>query len=30
MAIGVNEYLGKPYQENQLLECIERWGEPHA
>ncbi|WP_376787040.1 MULTISPECIES: response regulator [Pseudomonas] len=30
MAIGVNEYLGKPYQENQLLECIERWGDSHA
>ena len=22
MAIGVNDYLGKPYQESQLLECI--------
>lgn len=22
MAIGVNDYLGKPYQETQLLECI--------
>jgi len=30
VAIGVNEYLGKPYQENQLLECIERWGDSHA
>lgn len=30
MAIGVNEYLGKPYQESQLLECIERWSQPHA
>ncbi|MBD8826805.1 response regulator [Pseudomonas sp. CFBP 13602] len=30
MAIGVNEYLGKPYQESQLLECIERWGQVHA
>jgi chemosensory pili system protein ChpA (sensor histidine kinase/response regulator) len=30
MAIGVNEYLGKPYQESHLLECIERWGATHA
>jgi chemosensory pili system protein ChpA (sensor histidine kinase/response regulator) len=30
MAIGVNEYLGKPYQENQLLASIEHWSLRHA
>jgi chemosensory pili system protein ChpA (sensor histidine kinase/response regulator) len=24
LAIGVNEYLGKPFQETELLETIER------
>ena len=27
MAIGVNEYLGKPFQEKELLETIERLNE---
>ncbi|AIR88389.1 hybrid sensor histidine kinase/response regulator [Pseudomonas cremoricolorata] len=30
MAIGVNEYLGKPYQESQLLHSIAHWSAPHA
>ncbi|WP_338522284.1 Hpt domain-containing protein [Pseudomonas batumici] len=30
MAIGVNEYLGKPYQESALLESIAHWSQPHA
>lgn len=30
MAIGVNEYLGKPFQEPQLLACIEKWSPRHA
>ncbi|WP_460417244.1 hybrid sensor histidine kinase/response regulator [Pseudomonas sp. microsymbiont 2] len=30
MAIGVNEYLGKPYQESVLLQSIAHWSQPHA
>lgn len=30
MAIGVNDYLGKPYQESVLLESIAQWSRPHA
>ena len=30
MAIGVNDYLGKPYQESVLLESIAFWSKPHA
>lgn len=30
MAIGVNEYLGKPYQESLLLQSIAHWSQPHA
>ena len=30
MAIGVNAYLGKPYQEGQLLDSIAYWSAPHA
>ncbi|MCX2896324.1 Hpt domain-containing protein [Pseudomonas mandelii] len=30
MAIGVNDYLGKPYQESVLLESIAFWSNPHA
>ncbi|UOB23777.1 Hpt domain-containing protein [Pseudomonas orientalis] len=30
MAIGVNDYLGKPYQESVLLESIAYWSKPHA
>jgi len=30
MAIGVNEYLGKPYQEARLLESIGQWSGRHA
>lgn len=30
MAIGVNEYLGKPYQESILLQSIAHWSQPHA
>ncbi|MCX7079940.1 MAG: Hpt domain-containing protein, partial [Pseudomonas sp.] len=30
MAIGVNDYLGKPYQESVLLESIALWSNPHA
>ncbi|WP_122763930.1 Hpt domain-containing protein [Pseudomonas viridiflava] len=30
MAIGVNEYLGKPYQESVLLESIAYWSKSHA
>ncbi|CAI8800811.1 Hpt domain-containing protein [Pseudomonas serbica] len=30
MAIGVNDYLGKPYQESVLLESIALWSKPHA
>ncbi|WP_207828520.1 Hpt domain-containing protein [Pseudomonas sp. 43(2021)] len=30
MAIGVNEYLGKPYQESVLLQSIAHWSQTHA
>ena len=30
MAIGVNDYLGKPYQESVLLESIAYWSPKHA
>ncbi len=30
MAIGVNDYLGKPYQESVLLESIAQWSSAHA
>ncbi len=30
MAIGVNDYLGKPYQESVLLESIAHWSKKHA
>lgn len=30
MAIGVNEYLGKPYQESLLLQSIAHWSSTHA
>jgi chemosensory pili system protein ChpA (sensor histidine kinase/response regulator) len=30
MAIGVNDYLGKPYQESVLLDSIARWSKTHA
>ncbi|NBF05440.1 response regulator [Pseudomonas sp. Fl5BN2] len=30
MAIGVNDYLGKPYQESVLLESIALWSKTHA
>ncbi|MHC5128431.1 hybrid sensor histidine kinase/response regulator [Pseudomonas inefficax] len=30
MAIGVNEYLGKPYQESILLQSIAHWSQTHA
>ncbi|KAB0566752.1 hybrid sensor histidine kinase/response regulator [Pseudomonas palleroniana] len=30
MAIGVNDYLGKPYQESVLLESIAYWSKSHA
>ncbi|CAB1405048.1 Signal transduction histidine kinase CheA (EC 2.7.3.-) [Pseudomonas fluorescens] len=30
MAIGVNDYLGKPYQESVLLESIAHWSNRHA
>ncbi|WP_296235163.1 Hpt domain-containing protein [Pseudomonas sp. UBA4617] len=30
MAIGVNEYLGKPYQESVLLQSIAQWSQTHA
>ncbi|WP_295478714.1 Hpt domain-containing protein [uncultured Pseudomonas sp.] len=30
MALGVNEYLSKPYQESVLLESIARWSAYHA
>jgi chemosensory pili system protein ChpA (sensor histidine kinase/response regulator) len=29
-AIGVNDYLGKPYQEAQLLDSIAQWSGQHA
>ncbi|VVQ15574.1 Sensor histidine kinase RcsC [Pseudomonas fluorescens] len=30
MALGVNDYLGKPYQESVLLESIAHWSKHHA
>ncbi|KAF1055955.1 MAG: Chemotaxis protein CheA [Pseudomonas delhiensis] len=30
LSIGVNEYLGKPYQESELLQSIQRWVKRHA
>ena len=30
MAIGVNDYLGKPYQESVLLQSIAHWSNAHA
>jgi len=30
MAIGVNDYLGKPYQESVLLQSIAHWSQNHA
>lgn len=30
MSIGVNDYLGKPYQESVLLQSIARWSPRHA
>ncbi len=30
MAIGVNDYLGKPYQESVLLQSIAHWSQQHA
>jgi chemosensory pili system protein ChpA (sensor histidine kinase/response regulator) len=30
LAIGVNDYLGKPYQEAQLLDSIAQWSAQHA
>lgn len=30
MAIGVNDYLGKPYQESVLLQSIAHWSHAHA
>jgi len=30
MAIGVNDYLGKPYQESVLLQSIARWSQLNA
>lgn len=30
MALGVNDYLSKPYQESVLLESIARWSSIHA
>ena len=30
MAIGVNDYLGKPYQESVLLDSIAYWSKTHA
>ena len=30
LAIGVNDYLGKPYQEAQLLDSIAQWSGQHA
>jgi chemosensory pili system protein ChpA (sensor histidine kinase/response regulator) len=30
MAIGFNDYLGKPYQESVLLESIAQWSKKHA
>ncbi|MEE5130113.1 Hpt domain-containing protein [Pseudomonas alliivorans] len=30
MALGVNEYLSKPYQENVLLDSIAHWSQAHV
>ncbi|MNJ57387.1 Response regulator MprA [compost metagenome] len=30
MSIGVNDYLGKPYQESVLLQSIALWSRRHA
>jgi len=30
MAIGVNDYLGKPYQESVLLDSIAQWSNSHV
>ncbi|MBJ2347303.1 MULTISPECIES: Hpt domain-containing protein [Pseudomonas] len=30
MAIGVNDYLGKPYQESVLLDSVAYWSKTHA
>jgi chemosensory pili system protein ChpA (sensor histidine kinase/response regulator) len=30
MAIGVNDYLGKPYQESVLLDSIAYWSKKHG
>ena len=30
MALGVNDYLGKPYQESVLLDSIAHWSKTHA
>ncbi|MNG09154.1 Response regulator MprA [compost metagenome] len=30
MSIGVNDYLGKPYQESVLLQSIALWSNRHA
>jgi chemosensory pili system protein ChpA (sensor histidine kinase/response regulator) len=30
MSIGVNDYLGKPYQESVLLDSIAQWSRSHA
>ncbi|WP_391563997.1 hypothetical protein, partial [Pseudomonas syringae] len=30
MAVGVNEYLSKPYQETVLLESIAYWSQAHV
>lgn len=30
MAIGVNEYMGKPYQESVLLQSIAQWSTHNA
>ena len=30
MAIGVNDYLGKPFQETRLLQSIAQWSHNHG
>jgi chemosensory pili system protein ChpA (sensor histidine kinase/response regulator) len=30
LAIGVNDFFGKPYQEAQLLDSIAQWSGQHA
>jgi len=30
MAVGVNQYLSKPYQESVLLESIAHWSQVNA